>query len=60
VDYKHKRCGTANVFCGIKPKADVYFTKVTPTRSSPEFADFIFELPSITQLLITSTWFWTT
>ena len=35
------RCGTANVFCGIEPKAGVHFTKVTPTRSSPEFADFL-------------------
>lgn len=43
-DYEYKRCGTANVFCGIEPKAGVHFTKVTPTRSSPEFADFILEL----------------
>jgi DDE superfamily endonuclease len=40
-DYEYKRCGTANVFCGIEPKAGVHFTKVTPTRSSPEFADFL-------------------
>jgi hypothetical protein len=33
-----------NVFCGIEPKAGVHFTKVTPTRSSPEFADFILEI----------------
>jgi transposase len=32
------------VFCGIEPKAGVHFTKVTPTRSSPEFADFILEI----------------
>src|ERR1035437_877647 len=38
-DYEYKRCGAANVFCGIEPKAGVHFTKVTPTRSSPEFAD---------------------
>ena len=35
-DYEYKRRGTANVFCGIEPKAGVHFTKVTPTRSSPE------------------------
>ena len=29
------------MFCGIEPKAGVHFTKVTPDRSSPEFADFI-------------------
>jgi hypothetical protein len=44
IDYEYKRCGTANVFCGIEPKAGVHFTKVTPTRSSPEFADFILEI----------------
>jgi hypothetical protein len=43
-DYEYKRCGTANVFCGIEPKAGVHFTKVTPTRSSPEFADFILDI----------------
>ena len=43
-DYEYKRCGTTNVFCGIEPKAGVHFTKVTPTRSSPEFADFILEI----------------
>ena len=40
-DNEYERCGTANVFCGIEPQAGVHFTKVTPTRSSPEFADFI-------------------
>ena len=43
-DYEYKRCGTANVFCGIEPKAGMHFTKVTPTRTSPEFADFILEI----------------
>jgi hypothetical protein len=43
-DYEYKRCGTAHVFCGIESKAGVHFTKVTPTRSSPEFADFILEI----------------
>ena len=40
-DSEYERCGIANVFCGIEPRAGVHFTKVTPTRSSPEFADFI-------------------
>jgi len=40
-DNEYERGGTANVFCGIEPKAGVHFTKVTPNRSSPEFADFI-------------------
>jgi DDE superfamily endonuclease len=43
-DYEYKRCGTANVFCGIEPKAGVHFTKVTPTRSSAEFADFLLDI----------------
>lgn len=43
-DYEYKRCGTANVFCAVEPKAGVPFTKATPTRSSPEFADFILEI----------------
>jgi hypothetical protein len=43
-DYEYKRCGTANIFCGIEPKAGVHSTKVTPTRSSPEFADFLLEI----------------
>ena len=25
-DYKYKRCGTANVFCGVKPKAGHHFS----------------------------------
>ena len=40
-DNEYERCGTANVFCAIEPQAGVHLTKVTPTRSSPEFADFI-------------------
>jgi hypothetical protein len=32
------------VFCGIEPKAGRHFTKVTPTRSSPEFADYLLEI----------------
>jgi len=43
-DYEYKRCGTANVFCGVEPKAGVHFTKVTPARSSSEFADFLLEI----------------
>jgi hypothetical protein len=43
-DYEYERCGTANVFCGIEPKAGVHFTKVTPTRSADEFADFLLEI----------------
>jgi hypothetical protein len=42
--YEYKRCGTANVFCAVEAKAGRHFTKVTPTRSSPEFAEFLLEI----------------
>jgi transposase len=41
VDNEYERCGTANVFCAVEPQAGVHFTKVTPNRSSPEFAEFL-------------------
>jgi len=31
-DYEYKRCGTANVFCAVEPKAGRHFTKPTPTQ----------------------------
>ncbi|MGH9438100.1 MAG: transposase [Terriglobia bacterium] len=40
-DYEYRRCGTANVFCGVEPKAGRHFTKTTPTRSSSEFARYL-------------------
>ena len=40
-DCEYKRCGTANAFCGVEPKAGRHFTPVTPDRSSPEFADYL-------------------
>ena len=40
-DNEYERRGTANVFCAIEPQAGLHFTKVTETRASPEFADFI-------------------
>ena len=43
-DYEYRRCGTANVFCGIEPKAGRHFTKVTPTRCSTEFADYLLDI----------------
>ena len=43
-DYEYKRCGTANVFCGVEPKAGRYFTKATPDRCSAEFADYLMEV----------------
>ena len=40
-DGEYKRCGIANVFCGVEPKAGRHFTKVTSSRSSPRFAEFL-------------------
>jgi hypothetical protein len=37
-DSEYKRCGTANVFCAVEPKAGMHFTFPTPTRSAPELA----------------------
>jgi hypothetical protein len=37
-DNEYKRCGTANVFCAVEPKAGKHFTRATPNRSAPEFA----------------------
>lgn len=40
-DSEYKRCGTANIFCGVEAKAGVHFTEVTPTRkAAAEFAGF--------------------
>jgi hypothetical protein len=43
-DSEYKRQGTADVFCGVQPKAGKHFTKATPNRSSPEFADYLVEI----------------
>jgi transposase len=37
-DYEYKRCGTANAYCAVEPKAGVHFTIATPNRSAPQFA----------------------
>ncbi len=37
-DNEYKRCGTANIFCAVEPKAGRHFTLPTPDRSAPEFA----------------------
>src|ERR1051325_2463812 len=37
-DNEYKRCGTANVFCAVEPKAGRHFTSPTPDRSGFEFA----------------------
>ena len=43
-DGEYQRCGTANLFCGVQPKAGRYFPKVTANRSAPEFADYLLDV----------------
>jgi hypothetical protein len=43
-DSEYERCGTANVFCAVEPKAGRHFTFVTPNRSAFEFAGVVCEL----------------
>ncbi len=43
-DCEYERRGTANVFCGVQPKAVRHFTKPTPNRSSPQHADSLVEI----------------
>jgi transposase len=46
-DAEYRRRGTANVFCGVQPKAGRHFTKVTNGRSSPEFADYLLDIATV-------------
>jgi hypothetical protein len=43
-DNEYERCGTANVFCAVEPKAGRHFTFPTPDRSGVEFAQVVAEL----------------
>jgi len=43
-DNEYKRCGTANVFCAVEPKAGRHFTFPTPDRSGFEFAQVVVRL----------------
>ncbi len=45
-DNEYERCGTANVFCAVEPKAGRHFTFPTPDRSAFEFAQVIRDLVS--------------
>jgi hypothetical protein len=43
-DNEYQRCGTANVFCAVEPKAGRHFTFATPDRSGFEFAQVAFHV----------------
>ncbi len=45
-DNEYKRCGTANIFAVVEPKAGRHFTCATPDRSAFQFARVIRELVS--------------
>jgi len=40
-DNEYKRCGTANIFAVVEPKAGRHFTCATPTRSGAQFARMV-------------------
>jgi hypothetical protein len=40
-DNEYKRCGTANVFCAVEPKAGKHFTFPTANRSAGQFAQVV-------------------
>ena len=43
-DNEYKRCGTANIFAVVEPKAGQHFTRATPNRSAAQFAMLIQDL----------------
>lgn len=43
-DKEYRRCGTANLFAVVEPKAGRHFTCATPNRSAPQFARMIRQL----------------
>jgi hypothetical protein len=45
-DNEYKRCGTANIFAVVEPKAGRHFTCATPDRSAFQFAQVIRDLVS--------------
>src|SRR5712692_5362239 len=40
-DNEYERCGTANIFGVVEPKAGRHFTTATPNRSGAEFARMV-------------------
>jgi hypothetical protein len=43
-DSEYERCGTANVFCAVEPKAGHHYTRPAPDRCAAEFAQIMAEL----------------
>ena len=55
-DNEYERCGTANVFCAVEPKAGRHFTFPTPDRSAFEFAQVAVSWPCSTRKPKPSIW----
>ncbi|WP_434347377.1 IS630 family transposase [Myxococcus virescens] len=45
-DYAYFRCGTANLFCAVEPKAGWHFVKATANRKSKAFAEALHDIAS--------------
>lgn len=43
-DSEYVRCGTANIFCAVEPKAGKHITKVTKRRKRPDFAKMLSQI----------------
>jgi transposase len=43
-DHEYVRCGTANEFCSVEPRAGRYFLKVTQRRTATDFAEVLKDL----------------
>lgn len=43
-DSEYVRCGKANIFCAVEPKAGNHITKVTTRRTAADFAKFMKEI----------------
>jgi hypothetical protein len=59
-DNEYQRCGTANVFCAVEPKAGRQFTLPTRDRSGLEFAQVAVTLALAYPNAKTIHWSWTT
>jgi hypothetical protein len=55
-DNEYKRCGTANIFAVVEPKAGRHFTRATNDRSASQFAWMIQDLVAAYPSLATSIW----
>src|SRR5213083_2694483 len=48
-DSEYRRCGTANIFAVVEPKAGRHFTCATPDRSAAQFARVVQRVVAVPQ-----------